>query len=92
MAADGGVAARDLRSSSAVAKQALVLRRISLALGSSRFSRSSILIRSRSSVLGPARRPYSRSALRSRFLMISPEQPILAAIDWIAAHCEACSP
>ena len=51
----------DRRSSSAIAKYALALRRISLAWRSSRFSRSSALIRSRSSVVGPARRPWSRS-------------------------------
>ncbi len=45
------------RSSSAWAKYALALRRISLAWRSSRFSRSSALIRSRSSDVDPARRP-----------------------------------
>src|SRR5712671_156337 len=43
----------DRRSSSAWAKYALALRRISLAWRSSRFSRSSAFIRSRSSVVGP---------------------------------------
>ena len=70
------------RSSSAWAKYADALRRISLAWRSSRFSRSSAFIRSRSSVVGPARTalvalglvapscaasaPCSRSSPRSR--------------------------
>src|SRR6202521_3604056 len=45
------------RSSSAWAKYAEALRRISLAWRSSRFSRSRAFIRSRSSVVEPARRP-----------------------------------
>jgi len=45
------------RSSSAWAKYADALRRISLAWRSSRTSRSRVLIRSRSSLIGPARRP-----------------------------------
>src|SRR5207302_120773 len=52
------------RSSSAWAKYADALRRISLAWRSSRFSRSSALIRSPSCVVGPARRPWSRSDRR----------------------------
>jgi len=43
------------RSSSARAKYADALRRISFAWRSSRFSRSSVLIRSRSSLVGPGR-------------------------------------
>src|ERR1700740_2576492 len=50
------------RSSSAWAKYADALRRISLARRSSRFSRSSSLIRLRSSVETPPRRPLSISA------------------------------
>src|SRR3954467_534396 len=65
---------------------------VSLAWRSSRFSRSSALIRSRSSAVGPARRPRSRSAWRTQLRRVSPEQPILAAIDWMAAYCEPCSP
>src|SRR5829696_8723957 len=49
-------------------------------------------MRSRSSVVGPPRTPWSRSACRTQLRNVSPEQPILAAIEWIAAHCEACSP
>ncbi len=51
-----------LRSSSAWAKYALALRRISLACPSSRTSRSSAFIRVRSSVVGPLTLPASRSA------------------------------
>src|SRR5690606_2057165 len=58
---------------------------------SSRFSRSSSLIRSRSAVVGPGRLPRSRSACRTQLRSVSPEQPIFAAIDWMAAHCDAYS-
>src|SRR5579875_3558935 len=78
---DEGDHVRDQRSSSAMAKYALALRRISLAWRSSRTSRSSALIRSRSSVFGPARRLLSRSACRIQLRSVSPEQPILAAIE-----------
>ena len=50
------------RSSSAWAKYADALRRISLPWRSSRFSRSSALTFALSSVVGPPRRPWSRSA------------------------------
>jgi hypothetical protein len=79
----------DRRSSSAIAKYADALRRISLACRSSRFSRSSARIRSRSSPVGPARTPWSRSACRTQPRSVSAVQPILAAIELIAAHCEA---
>jgi hypothetical protein len=62
-----------------------------LAWRSSRFSRSSALIRSRSSVLAPGRRPWSRSACRTQFDRVCAVQPILAAIEAIAAHCDVCS-
>src|SRR5258707_14318524 len=81
----------DRRSSSAVAKYADALRRISLAWRSSRFSRSSALIRSPSCVVGPARRPWSRSDRRTQLRSVSPVQPILLAIELIAAHCDGCS-
>src|SRR5438270_1978815 len=79
------------RSSSAWAKYADALRRISLAWRSSRFSRSSALIRSPSCVVGPARRPWSRSDRRTQLRSVSPVQPILPAIELIAAHCDGCS-
>lgn len=61
----------------------------SLAWRSSRFSRSRTLIRSRSSVVGRARWPWPRSAGRIEFRSVLPEQPILAAIDWIADRVRA---
>ena len=79
------------RSSSAWAKYAEALRRISLACLSSRFSRSSALMRSRSSVVVPGRLPWSRSAWRTQFDSVCAVQPILTAIEAIAAHCDVCS-
>ena len=58
------------RSSSAWAKYALALRRISLACRSSRFSRSSAFRRSRSSVVTPALRPLSTSAVFTQLLSV----------------------
>lgn len=79
------------RSSSAWAKKADALRRISFARRSSLTSRSSSFIRARSSLVRPPRRPVSISARRTYFLNLSGEQPILSAIDTIAAHWELCS-
>src|SRR5579871_1221221 len=79
------------RSSSAWAKYADALRRISLALFSSRFSRPSALSRSRSLVVKPGRCPVSRSAWRTHRRSASGVQPILDAIELIAAHCDGCS-
>ena len=76
------------RSSSAWAKYADALRRISFARRSSRFSRSSALSRSRSALVSPGRRPWSRSACRTHLRNVSLVQPIFSAIDPIAAHCE----
>src|SRR5512132_4408965 len=81
----------DRRSSSAIAKYAEALRRISFACRSSRTSRSSALIRSRSSLVVPAR-PLSRSACRTQPRSVSAVQPIFAAIEPIAAHCDPWSP
>ena len=80
------------RSSSAWAKYALALRRISLAWRSSRFSRSSAFKRSRSSVVTPGFLSWSVSAWFTHRRSVSAVQPIFAEIDTIAAHCEACSP
>src|SRR5690606_20963443 len=80
------------RSSSACAKYADALRRISLARRSSRFSRSSSLMRPRSSVLRPPRRPLSRSAWRTQLRSVSAVHPIFSETDRIAAHCDAYSP
>jgi len=57
MLVDEGDHGLDRRSSSAIAKYADALRRISLAWRSSRTSRSSARMRSCSAVVGPARRP-----------------------------------
>src|SRR5690606_22010121 len=84
------------RSSSACAKYADALRRISLARRSSRFSRSSSLSRSRSWLVRPGRCPASLWRRRIQPRSVSAEQPIFCATDWIAAHSDsyscACSP
>src|SRR6056297_2203611 len=79
------------RSSSAWAKYALALRRISLAWRNSRFSRSSAFSRSRSSVVSPGRAPRSRSDRLTHSRSVSALQPTFSAIERIAAHCEPCS-
>src|SRR5690606_12671945 len=76
------------RSSSAWAKYALALRRISFACRSSRTSRSSCLMRSSSAVVVPGRVPLSRSAWRTQRRNVSGVQPISPASETIAAHCE----
>src|SRR5262249_8698006 len=68
------------------------LRRISLACRSSRFSRSSAFSLAAKSVGTPARRPSSTSAFFTHSLSVCAVQPILAAIDMIAAHRDECSP
>src|SRR5690606_23786469 len=83
---DEGVHQRVKRSSSAAAKKADALRRISFARLSSRFSRSSDLSRSLSSVVSPGRSPLSTSRRRTQFLSVSDEQPIFAAMEQMAAH------
>src|SRR5215475_15419640 len=80
------------RSSSAWAKKAAALRRISLARFNSLTSRSSSLRRSRSELDSPGRFPWSRSAYRTHLRKVSPVQPILVAIETIADHCVLCSP
>src|SRR5262245_7539994 len=79
------------RSNSAWAKKAAALRRISVARFNSRFSRSSCLRRSCSVLVSPARLPWSRSACRTHWRKDSGVQPILPAIETIAAHCDSCS-
>src|SRR5690606_26070993 len=83
---DEGVHQRVKRSSSAAAKKADALRRISFARLSSRFSRSSDLSRSLSSVVSPGRSPLSTSRRRTQCLSVSDEQPIFAAMEQMAAH------
>ena len=80
------------RSSSAWAKKAEALRKISFARLSSRFSRSRSFNRCRSSVVGPARLPSSCSARRTHVRSVSGVQPILPAIDWIVAHWDGWLP
>src|SRR4029453_14655646 len=89
---DEGDHVLDRRSSSAGAKYAEALRRISLAWRSSRTSRSSALIRSRSALVGPGRPPPSRSARRPPFRRVSVVRPLLPATELIAAHCVGWSP
>src|SRR4029077_1672292 len=80
------------RSSSAWAKYADALRRISLACRSSRFSRSSAFRRSATSVGTPARVPLSTSAFLTHSLSVCGVQPIFAAIEQMAAQRDGCSP
>src|SRR5262245_41063880 len=75
-----------LSSSSAWAKKAAALRRISLARFNSLTSRSSSLRRSRSELDRPGRFAWSRSACRTYLRKVSPVQPILLAIETIADH------
>ncbi|MFC7473894.1 hypothetical protein ACFQS7_05990 [Dankookia sp. GCM10030260] len=82
----------DRRSSSATAKYADALRGISLACRRSRTSRSCVLIRLRSPLVRPGRCLSSRPVWRTRFLGISVVQPILPAVDPIAAQRDAWSP
>ncbi len=59
-----------------------------MVLRSSRTSRSSSLIRCYSTVDAPGRTPLSRSPWRTHLRSVSAVQPILPAIDLIAAHCD----
>lgn len=70
-------------------KNAEALRRILSARLSSRFSRTSSLSRCRSLVVRPGRRPASSSAWRTHLRSVAAEQPILAAIEPIAAYCDS---
>jgi hypothetical protein len=79
------------RSSSAWAKYALALRRISLACRSSRFSRSSAFSFAAMSVGTPGL-PAVALGLLHPLVQRLPVQPILDAIDMIAAQREECSP
>src|SRR5471032_15261 len=79
------------RSSSAWAKNALARRRISFALRSSLLSRSSALRRSLSAVVVPSRWPVSSSRWRTQRRRVLEVQPILAAMDVMAAHCDSYS-
>ena len=76
---------RGRRSSSACAKYADALRKISFMRFSSRTSRSNAFARWRSAVVRPPRSPLSRSACRTHFRSVSAVHPSLPAIDSIAA-------
>jgi hypothetical protein len=80
----------DRRSSSAIAKYADALRRISLAWRSSRFSRSSAFILSAISLEMPARRPLSTSAFLTHSFRVCGVHPIFAAIDKTACRRDGC--
>ena len=80
-----------VRPSSSVAKKSDADFKISFALRSSRFSRSSSFSRARSSEVTPARRPSSTSTRRTQMRNVSAVQPIFAATETIAAHCDSCS-
>src|SRR5690606_21358082 len=79
MLIDIGVYDFSLRSSSAWAKKALAVRRMSLARRSSRFSRSNSLMRSRSLLVTPSRCPLSTSWRLTQVSSVCAEQPILGA-------------
>ncbi len=88
----------DRRSSSAMAKYAVALRRISFAWRSSRFSRSNALaivlgpmadkgsLLSAMSLEMPARCPLSSSAFLTQLFNVFAEQPIFAATEAIACR------
>src|SRR5258708_1684980 len=79
------------RSSSAWAKYADALRRISLACRSSRFSRSSALSLAAISVVSPGLRPLSTSAFLTHSFSVCAVQPIFPAIETIVDHRDGCS-
>lgn len=79
-------------SSSAWAKKALAVFRISPARRSSRFSRSRARIRSRSAVVTPGRTPLSISVRLTQSNSVVGVQPIFGAIEPTAAHKDGYSP
>jgi hypothetical protein len=89
---DVGVQDFSLRSSSAWAKKALAVRRMSLARRSSLTSRSSSLMRCASAVVVPGRIPASTSECLTHSSNVCGTLPILGAIDSIAAHSDGYSP
>jgi len=89
---DDGDHGFDRRSSSAAAKYADALRRISLAWRSSRFSRSSAFSFADSSAGASGDRPLLRSAFWTHSRSVCGEQPNFPAIETSAAQREACSP
>jgi len=79
-------------SSSAIAKYALALRKISLAWRNSRFSRSSAFMFSAISLETPARLPLSTSALLTQSFRVCGAQPIFEEIDRTACQRDPCWP
>jgi hypothetical protein len=88
MLVDEGLQDLMRRSSSAWAKNALASFRISLALRSSRTSRSSSFTRCASLVVTPSRTPASTSARLTHSFSVYGTQPILGAMDSMAAHSD----
>ena len=80
------------RPGSAWAKNARANFSISLARRSSLFSRSSSFTRCASAVVTPSRRPVSTSTRLTHSLSVCGTQPILGAMDSMAAHSEGYSP
>src|SRR5690625_3491191 len=80
-----------LRSSSAWAKKAEALRKISFARLSSRFSCSSSFMRAAWSLVTPGLMPESTSILLIHVSRVCGVQPILAATDCTAAQRDLCS-
>ena len=80
------------RSSSAWAKNALAVLRMSLARRSSLTSRCNALSCSRSLLVKPSRWPLSTSSRLTQSLSVCGTQPIFGAIDSIAAHSDGYSP
>jgi hypothetical protein len=74
------------------AKKTDAVFRISFARRNSRFSRSSSFNRARSSLVRPGRLPSSISTRRTQLRNVSGVGPNFAAIEQIAAHCDAYSP
>jgi hypothetical protein len=91
MAVDVGLQLLSRRSSSAWAKDALAVLRMSLARCSSLTSRSRALIRSRSLVLRPSRWPLPTSWRLTHSSKVCGTQPILGAIDSTDANSEGYS-
>lgn len=81
-----------LQSSSAWAKKALAVRRVSLARRNSLFSRSRSFTRCASAVVVPGRTPISTSARLTHPGNVCGTQPILEAIDSTAVQSDGYSP
>jgi len=80
------------QTSSAWAKKADAVLRISFARRNSLFSFSRAFLRSSSSDVAPGFSPASIWVRLSHAFRLSGEHSIFAAIDWIACYCEGYSP